>query len=62
MGARLKTGFEKVFQLGGLKYRMLVSIKAAIPSVRALELPDSDENIKKLESAIKEVTGQHIKI
>ncbi len=62
MGERLLKGFQDVLETRGLKDRMLVSINAGIPSAKAAELPDSVENLKKLEGAIKEITGETVKL
>lgn len=62
MGERLLNGFQKVLETNGLKERMLVSINAGIPSAKAAELPDSEDNLKKLEAAIKEITGENVQL
>ncbi len=62
MGKRLVEGFAKILESRGLKDRMLVAMKAGIPSMKARELPDTDENVKKLEDAIKEITGETVKL
>jgi hypothetical protein len=62
MGQRLEKGFEKAVEINGIKTRMLVSMKSGIPSGKAGSLPDSQEYIKKLEDAIKEITGETIKL
>jgi len=62
MGQRLEKGFEKVIAKGGIKDRMLVSMKSGIPSVKAASMPDSEEHIRKLENAIKEITGETVKL
>lgn len=62
MGQKLVRGFEHVLESKGLKDRMLVAMKSGIPSLKAEELPDSDENVKKLEDAIREITGETVKL
>ena len=62
MGQRLEKGFEKVMEKGGMKARMLVSMKSGIPSAKAAGMPDKEEHIRKLEDAIKEITGETIKL
>ncbi|MCP4104038.1 MAG: hypothetical protein GY749_00635 [Desulfobacteraceae bacterium] len=62
MGQRLEKGFEKAMEKGGIKTRMLVSMKSGIPSAKAASMPDSEEHIKKLEDAIKEITGDAVKL
>ncbi len=62
MGQRLEKGFEKVMEKGGIKDRMLVSMKSGIPSAKAPSMPDSEEHIRKLEAAIKEITGEAVEL
>ncbi len=62
MGRRLEKGFERVMEKSGIKDRMLVSMKSGIPSAKAASMPDSEEHIRKLEDAIKEITGEAVKL
>lgn len=55
MATKLVSFYQKAKELGGLKAEMRLAVLTKVPSSKALELPDSPENIKLFESAIKEI-------
>jgi len=60
MGERLKKAYEVVGKEGGLKAKMRLAVITSVPSSKADTAPDSPENIKKFEDAIKEITGKSV--
>jgi len=63
MGQKIARAFEIIHNKCGLYERMRVSMISNIPSIKSKEIPDSYENIKKMEAAIKEVlNGQNEKM
>ncbi len=63
MGQKIARAFDIINNNCGLYERMRVSMISNIPSVKSKEIPDSYENIKKMEAAIKEVlNGQNEKM
>lgn len=57
MGQKLVQLFKFAEDKGGMTAKMRVAMKAVIPSNKAEELPDNDDNIKKVKAAIKEILG-----
>lgn len=62
MGAKLQKAFEMAKDAGGLPVQMRLAMKAGMSSDKAAGMPDSPENIQKVETAFKEVTGKAIKL
>ncbi len=60
MGEKIQKAFDLIFQEEGLQARMLVAMNAGIPSSKAAATPDTEMNIKKMEAAIKEITGKTV--
>jgi hypothetical protein len=59
MGAKLLELYEQAKQLGGLKAQMRMAMLTKVPSAKASELPDSQENIKVFEEAINEIKKEN---
>ena len=57
MGAKLMEYYEKAKQQGGMQATMRLAMKTTIPSTKAMDAPDSPENIAKFEEAFKEITS-----
>ncbi|MCX7909472.1 MAG: hypothetical protein N2560_08160 [Ignavibacteria bacterium] len=55
MAEKLLEFYEKAYKLGGLKAQMRLALLTLIPSPKAKTEPDSPENIKKFENAMKEI-------
>ena len=55
MGAKLLEFYDKAKQLGGLKGSMRMAMLTLIPSSKAMEAPDSLENITKFKNAMVEL-------
>jgi phage gp36-like protein len=55
VGEKLVALFDKADKLGGAKARMRMTMIAKITSIKANDLPDSPENVKALEDALKEI-------
>lgn len=55
MGQKLNDFYERANKLGQLKAKMRLAVLTRIPSKKAMELPDSPENIKLFMSAMKEI-------
>lgn len=62
MGAKLQKAFAMAKDAGGLPVQMRLAMKSGMSSDKAASLPDSPENIQKMEAAFKEVTGKAIKL
>ncbi|MBU0990960.1 MAG: hypothetical protein KJ737_00585 [Proteobacteria bacterium] len=62
MGAKLQKAFELVKEAGGLKAQMRLAMKSGISSEKADSEPDSPEKISKMEVALKELTGNDVKL
>ncbi len=60
MGATLQKAFELAKQTGGLQMQLRLSMKSGLSSEKASTVPDSPENVKKLEAALKEILGKEI--
>jgi hypothetical protein len=58
MGAKLEQYYEKASSLGGVKAKMRLAVLTNIPSSKASAEADSDENIKKFESAMQEINKE----
>ncbi len=57
MGVLLARYFAVAKQKGGLPLQLKLAMRTCIPERRALEIPDSPENIKLFEDAMKELLG-----
>ena len=55
MGVRLTKAYELATEKGGSTMRMRLAMKTNISSEKAKLEPDSEENIKKFKSALKEL-------
>jgi len=55
MGVKLNDYYEKANRMGGLKAKMRLAVLTKIPSSRAVELPDSPENVKLFEDGMREL-------
>jgi hypothetical protein len=62
MGAKLAKALEMAKAAGGLQAQMRLAMKSGMSSDKAAALPDSPENIQKMEAAYKEVVGKDIKL
>jgi hypothetical protein len=62
MGAKLQKAFEMAKEAGGLQIQMRLAMKSGMSSEKAASVPDSPENIQKMEAAFKEVVGKEIKL
>ncbi len=58
MGQKLMSYFEKAGEMGGLMAKMRLAVLSGIASAQAMQTPDSPENIKKFEDAIREIEKQ----
>jgi hypothetical protein len=55
MGQKLTQFYEEVAKIGGIKAKMRLAVLTLISSAKAVEVPDSPENITKFEKAIQEI-------
>lgn len=55
MAEKLTNFFEEAKKLGGLKAKMRLAVLTDVSSVKAPSEPDSSENIKKFDEAMKEL-------
>ena len=55
MGDILLSYYEKAKQKGGLDAQIKLAMLTLLPSKKAAEAPDSEENIKKFEEAFKKI-------
>lgn len=55
MGKELKKYFEKANQIGGVKAQMRLSLITKMSIIKANNEPDTPENIRKFEEALKEI-------
>ncbi len=55
MAEKLLTYYDEAYKLGGLKARMRLAIKTKVPTPKAKEAPDTDENIAIFEKAFAEI-------
>lgn len=62
MGAKLVKAFDIAKQAGGAQFQMRLAMKSGMSSVKAASEPDSPENVTKMEAALKDVTGQAVKL
>ncbi len=58
MGARLVQLYEEIMKKDGLDVRVRTAMISRIPSGRAMETPDSPENIIKVENALKQIRAE----
>lgn len=62
MGAKLAKAFEIAKQAGGVQAQMRLAMKSGMSADKAAAEQDSPQNIQKMEAALKEVTGQAVKL
>lgn len=55
MGQKLIEFYNQAAELGQIKAKMRLAMLTTIPSAKAAEEPDSDQNIKKFQQAIAEL-------
>lgn len=55
MAIKLLNYFDEAKKIGGIKAQLRLAVRTKIPSPRARELPDSDENIRLFEEAMMEI-------
>jgi phage-related protein len=55
MGKKLTQFYEEAKELGGLKAKMRLAMITLMPGAQAKVEPDSPENIKKFQEAMKEI-------
>jgi hypothetical protein len=55
MGAVLVSFYEKAKELGGLKAQMRLAMLTLTPGVKAGDVPDAPDLIKKFEESFKEI-------
>ena len=55
MGQKLMSYYDQAKKMGGLKAQIRMAIITRIPSIRAIDAPDSQENITKFEQALAEL-------
>jgi len=55
MGKILKSYYDQAAAKGGISAQVKLAMITKIPSVKALELPDSEENIKIFREAIDRI-------
>ena len=55
MGQKLKEYFDKAEEIGGFKAKGKLALLTKLPSMKALDTPDSPEWIEKFENAMKEI-------
>jgi hypothetical protein len=60
MGDKLVKYYELVSAKGGMQAKMRLAMKTAIPSTRALEQPDSAENLQKFYEAARDILGADV--
>lgn len=58
MGQKLMAIYEAIAKEGSIKAKMDLAIKTKIPSVKAAQLEDTEENINLFKKAFKEITGK----
>lgn len=58
MGQKLTAFFDAIKAEGGMQLQMRLAMKTGLSSAKALEAPDSQENIEKFKNAYKEITGK----
>lgn len=62
MGAKLEKAFQIAKEADGLQAQMRLAMKSGLSAQKAASEPDSPENLKKMEAALKEVTGKDVKL
>ena len=62
MGAKLEKAYQIAKDKAGAQGRMRLAILTKVPSNKAGSEPDSPDNIQKFEQALKEITGENIKL
>ena len=60
MGEKLARAFKIAKDEGGMQAQMRLAMKSGMSSAKALDEPDSPENVQKMESALKEVIGKSV--
>ena len=61
MGAKLMQYYEEANRIGSFDARLRLAMLSLIPSAKAATVPDSPENIKKLEEAMAKVRKEFSK-
>jgi hypothetical protein len=62
MGAKLKKAFDIAKNAGGMQAQMRLAMKSGMTADKAGAAEDSPANVQKMEAALKEVTGQAVKL
>jgi hypothetical protein len=60
MGAKLQKAFQLAKDAAGIQAQMRLAMKSGMSAEKAAGIPDSPENLQKMQSALKEVTGKDI--
>jgi hypothetical protein len=60
MGAKLQKAFQLAKDAAGLQGQMRLAMKAGMTTEKAAGIPDSPENLKKMQAVLKEVIGKDI--
>lgn len=55
MAEKLVRYYDEANKMGGIKARMRLAVLTNIPSAKAESEPDSSENVKKFEDAMREI-------
>jgi hypothetical protein len=55
MGLQLEKYYKDAEKIGGINAKVRLAMLSLIPSSKATSLPDSTENIQKLEKAMKQL-------
>jgi hypothetical protein len=62
MGLKLQKAFRMAIEADGLKAEMRLAMKYGKTSQKASGEPDSPENIKKMEAALRDVIGKEVRL
>ena len=62
MGAKLQKAFDIAKEAGGTQAQMRLAMKSGMSAGKAAGEADSPDNLKKMEAALKEVTGKDVKL
>jgi len=58
MGKQLFQMYDEAKQIGGFAAQMRLAILTMIPSAKAMEVPDSAENLKKFMNAMETIRAE----
>ena len=61
MGSKLLEYYNEAYRIGSFDAKLRLAMLSLIPSAKATTVPDSPENIKKMEDAIAQVRKEYIK-